>query len=76
MISVSACRHIVQVDAVKHGGSSCQFEPDALVSAIKHIVESHIAAKEDSHAQSNGSMSANNVQTDMKQAPPVGFHDL
>ena len=71
-----AYRHIIQVESVKHGGSSCQFEPDALVNAIKHIVESHIAARESSHAPSNGSIMTNDVQADVKEAPPVGFHDL
>ena len=71
-----ACRQIIQVDSIQHGSSSCQFEPDALVSAIKHIVEAHVAAQEGSHAQSNGIAVGDGLQSNVRDAPPLGFHDL
>ena len=71
------CRQIIQVDALQDAGSSCQFEPEALVSAIKHIVEEHMASLSDSnHAQSNGSLMPNSLHTEFQEALPVGFHDL
>lgn len=70
------CRQIIQVDALQDGGS-CQFEPEALVSAIKYIVEEHMASWDDNtHAQGNGSLLPNSLHTDIQKAPPVGFHDL
>ncbi|KAL3159677.1 hypothetical protein ABBQ38_010083 [Trebouxia sp. C0009 RCD-2024] len=69
-------RRIVQVDAVQHAGS-CQFEPEALVSAIKCIVEEHTACQDDgNHAQGNGSLLHESLHSEVQQAPPVGFHDL
>ena len=69
-------RQIIQVDALQDGGS-CQFEPEALVSAIRYIVEEHMASWDDSNcAQGNGSLLCNSLHTDVQKAPPVGFHDL
>ena len=57
-------------------GSSCQFEPEALVNAIKHIVEEHAMAQDGSQAPSNGGCSQNGLHANVQQAPPLGFHDL
>ena len=64
------------MDAMQDGGAACQFEPEALVSAIKHIVEQHAAAQEGSPAAANGACSENGLHADMHDAPPLGFHGL
>lgn len=65
------------MDALQDGGYSCQFEPEALVSAIKHIVEEHTASQGGGNqAKSNGSLHMDGLHTDIREAPPVGFHDL
>lgn len=69
-------RQIIQVDAMQDTGSSCQFEPEALVNAIKHIVEEHAMAQDGSQAPSNGGCSQNGLHANVQQAPPLGFHDL
>lgn len=71
-----SCRRIVQVDALQHAGS-CQFEPEALVSAIRCIVEEHTAYHDDSiHAQGNGRLLHDSLHSEVHSAPPIGFHDL
>lgn len=70
------CRQIVEVDAMQDGGGPCQFEPEALVNAIKHIMEQH-AAFQDGRPSANHSDNENGLCVDVQQAPPLlGFHDL
>ncbi|KAL0021300.1 hypothetical protein WJX77_000853 [Trebouxia sp. C0004] len=69
-------RQIVEVDAMQDGGSPCQFEPEALVNAIKHIVEQHAAFQDGRQSANHNADSENGVLTDVQQAPPLGFHDL
>lgn len=76
VVVAHACRQIVQVDAMQHSSSFCQFEPDALVNAIRHIVESHLAAQDSTSAQSDGTALDSKLGIDVREAPPVGFHDL
>ena len=64
------------MDALQDTDSSCQFEPEALVNAVKHIVEEHAASRDGSHAANNGALRENGLHTDVQQAPPLGFHDL
>ena len=66
------CRQLIEVDAFNDAASACQFEPEALVGAIKHIVEEHTTS------QANGAHSDGNSSSplDVKRAPPVGFHSL
>ena len=66
----------MEVDALQHAGS-CQFEPEALVSAIQFIVEEHTASRDNSnHAQGNGNLLHDSLHAEVQNAPPVGFHDL
>jgi len=71
------CRQIVEVDAMQDGGSPCQFEPEALVNAIKHIVEQHAAFQDGRQPANNNADNKNGLHADVQQAPPLlGFHDL
>ena len=70
-------RQIVEVDAMQDGGNSCQFEPEALVNAIKHIVEQHAAFQDNRQSANNSADNENGLHVDVQQAPPLlGFHDL
>ncbi len=71
------CRQIVEVDAMQDGGSPCQFEPEALVNAIKHIVEQHAAFQDGRPSANHSADNENGLHVDVQQAPPLlGFHDL
>ena len=70
------CRQILEVDAMQDGGTSCQYEPEALVSAIKYIVEEHAASQDGSPVASNGACNENGLHADVHVAPPLGFHGL
>ncbi len=71
------CRQIVEVDAMQDGGGPCQFEPEALVNAIKHIVEQHAEFQDGTPSAHHSADNENGLQADAQQAPPLlGFHDL
>lgn len=71
------CRQIIEVDAMQDGGSLCQFEPEALVNAIKHIVEQHAAFQDGRSPANDSADNENALHINVQQAPPLlGFHDL
>ncbi|DBA73157.1 TPA: hypothetical protein ACH3X2_010091 [Trebouxia sp. C0005] len=70
-------RQIIEVDAMQDGGSLCQFEPEALVNAIKHIVEQHAAFQDGRSPANDSADNENALHINVQQAPPLlGFHDL
>ncbi len=64
------------MEAIQDTGSSCQFEPEALVNAIKHIVEEHAMAQDGSQAPNNSGSPQHGLHANVQEAPHLGFHDL
>lgn len=68
---------MIEVDAISDGSGYCQFQPEALVSAIKHIVESHVTVQgSNNYSEADGAPLRHELAPDLHQAPPVGFRTL
>lgn len=68
---------MIEVDAIVDSGGSCQFQPEALVSAIRYLVEAHVSqAGSGRHAGMDGHALPYQLGADQQQAPPVGFRDF